>query len=95
MGDVLDIKDRVPNERDLPQGSDAFLSAHKASHEAAFELHAPFLNKHPGIHSNYLEIVKLLKVIGFYMNDSISMIMNPDLYPAPEQQEEKDAPQAE
>ena len=94
MGDLVDMKDRVPDEKDLPQGSDAFLAAHRASHEAAFELHAPFLNKHPGIHSNYLEINKLLKVVGFYMNDSISMIMNPDLFPVPEQ-EQDDAPQSD
>ena len=95
MGDIVDMKDRVPDEKDLPQGSDAFLQAHKASHEAAFELHAPFLNQHPGIHSNYMEITKLLKMVGFYMNDSITMIMNPDLYPMPKQEEPDDAPQAE
>jgi len=73
-----------PKQSELPQGAEEFLQAHRTMHEALFALCAPFLNKHPGIHGNYAQMAEKLKEIGFYANDTITMILRPDLFPMPE-----------
>ncbi len=84
---IINIEPTAPEQKELPQGTDAFINASKAMHEALYGIHAPFLNRHPGIHGNYIETTKLAKMIGFYVQDSINMIMNPELYPVPEEQD--------
>lgn len=72
-----------PTKDELPQGTEAFLAANQALHEALFALHAPFLNKHPGIHRNYERAQEYLRIVGFFANDSIVMISNPEQFPVP------------
>ena len=72
-----------PAEGDLPQGTKEFLAANQAMYEALFSLHAPFLNKHPGIHRNYERAQEYLRIVGFFVNDSIVMMSNPDKFPVP------------
>lgn len=73
----------APASDELPQGVNEFLAALKGMFSAAFEMHAPFFNRHPGVHENYEQIRLRLREIGFYASDSVNIMLHPERFRVP------------
>lgn len=74
---------QMEEKKELPQGVQAYMQSLQALYDAVFEIHAPFLNRHPGIHDCYNEAVRKIREARLYIQESVNMIQHPELYPAP------------
>ena len=85
----------VPERQDLPQGANEFLEALGQAFEAVNELFMPYISRHPGLYENFKQVRIKLSEAGFWVNDSMNALLNPEILKAGMVQEEsEDAPQA-
>ena len=73
-----------PAQAELPQGAKAFIEAQEAAYEALAELFSPYVQKHGGLARNFEHVMAKMRETGFWVNDSINMMMRPELQPAAE-----------
>lgn len=71
-----------PAQAELPQGAKAFIEAQEAAYEALAELFSPYVQKHGGLARNFEHVMAKMRETGFWVNDSINMMMNPQLFKA-------------
>ena len=81
-----------PAQAELPQGAKAFIEAQEAAYEALSELFAPYVQKHGGLARNFEHVMAKMRETGFWVNDSINMMMNPQLFKAAAPEAEDAAP---
>ena len=74
-----DLKLVPPAQAELPQGAKAFIEAQEAAYEALAELFSPYVQKHGGLARNFEHVMAKMRETGFWVNDSINMMMNPQL----------------
>lgn len=78
-----------PTPATLPQGAAELLAALKNLHVALHALHAPYLELVAPVRENYLQASRLARELGFYCNDTITLVMNPSLGKAMAEAEKK------
>lgn len=79
-----DFTPKPPTLQDLPQGAQAFIQALESAYNAVGELYAPYVERMPAVGRNFEQTMIKLREAGMWTNDALTMIMNPQMFQAPQ-----------